>query len=211
MQGNNQVITIYYKKMKISTKWISWIIIIILGVIIFFMRSCQHCPECPEPTTTTVTVNHYDTIVRIVYVNKPEPYQVIIPGPTIIDSAKCQLLYRLYNSKNIYLDTLLNDTSAFISIRDTVFQNKLGFRKLYFVNKRPTMTETTITNVYGDTLRRRNKIFIGLLLGRSLTEFTTGVSLMLVTKKDAAYSLNFDPVFRNVYGSIYFKIKLRRK
>jgi len=196
---------------KFIVKHKLWVIIGILVAIIFLQRSCQHCDPCPEAKTDTVTIVKYDTVERIIYVEKPVPYQIIIPGPTQIDSAKCQLLYRLYNSKNIYLDTLLNDTSAFISVRDTVFQNQLGYRKLYFVNKRPTIIQTTTTTIVGDTTKKRNKVFIGLALGRWTEEFTLGPSLMLVTKKDRAYSLQYDPFYKCAYGTIYWKIKLKNR
>jgi len=197
--------------MKFNIKLIPWLIIGILVILLFLQRSCQTCPKCPETKTDTVTTVKYDTIERIVYIDRPYPYAVILPGDTVIDSTQCiEMYYQLY-SQNIYNDTLLNDSTALISINDTVWMNELQHRKLNFVNRRPQVTQVVTNTILGDTARKRNKVFIGLLLGRSLSEYTVGLSLMLVTKKEAAYSISVDPVFKNVYGSIFYKIRLCKK
>lgn len=190
-------------------KYKSWLIIGVLVIIILLQRSCG--PTCPEAKIETI-IKH-DTIEKIVYKDRPVPYQVIVPDKinTIIDSTKCQLLYRLFNSKNIYLDTLLNDSTALISVRDTVYQNELQHRKLYFTNRRPTVIQNITTIIKGDTIKKRNKVFVGATLGGWSDKITMGGSLMLITKKDHGYSATFDPFYKCVYGTIYWKIKLSKK
>jgi len=202
-------------------KFIPWIIIAAMAIVIaILLFKCNG--GCPEGTTTSDTIivpgdpyPVHDTL------EKPVPYQVIVPSDTFwkdVDTAtifqKCKQLYKDYYTKNIYNDTLRNDTSMLIVVIDTVFQNQLQKRTMLFQNRRPTVINTTINN-YGET--PCNKLYIGAGLGKSIPNFLTDsvirmpVALLLTTKGRWAYELEYDIFTNYVEAKVFYKLSFRRK
>jgi len=192
-------------------KYKSLLIIGVLVIIILLQRSCggtgKPCPEVVK--TDTITIIKHDTVVDTIYIDKPKPYETIVTDTIIkYDSAKCQLTYRLYYSKNIYRDILKDDSTALIILEDTVWKNELQHRKLYYTNRTPQITQI-ITKTIEQPLR--NKVFVGATLGGWSDKITAGGSVMLTTKLDHGYSATFDPFYKCVYGTVYWKLRLSKK
>lgn len=162
----------------------------------------------PEPGTTTVT---HDTIPGDPYpvydtLEKPVPYQVILPGDTFwpdVDTTvilqKCKQLYKDYYTKNVYNDTLRNDTSMFIAVIDTVYQNKLQKRILSSQNKRITTINTT-TTIYGEI--PVNKFYLGAGINGEVNPFfrdpTITLNGLLVMKKRWSYEVEVGFPIKNI-------------
>jgi len=195
--------------MKAKGNHIYIAIIIGLGLWILFMETCNKCPKITM-TTDTITTIEYDTIIHDSLIPKPIPYEVTLPPDTIryVDSAYCIAIARSYYSRNIYNDTLQDDTSAFIKIEDTTYKNELQRRRLTFINRRPTKI-TTIINQSTSSIEAKNKFYVGVSVGRETTQFGIGVNAMLVTKKNQAYSGMYDIMNKDFYGTIYYNIKFK--
>ena len=192
-------------KFKIPT---TWLIIAVLIGLLFLQRECgTRCPDAPEPVTIHDTIPG-DTVIQSIRVDAPYPVVTVLPPDTFIkiDSVQCWALAKNFYSRIIYLDTLKNDSSAFIAISDTVYKNSLQGRKVFFQNRRPTAINT-FTFSAGE--KPRNKIFIGPAIGRSLDNFAFCGSAMLLTKKDHAYTYTYDITNKDHYLGIYWKIRVK--
>ena len=192
-------------KLKIPASWL--IIAVLIGLLIL-QRECSHCPDQPPPTIIHDTIPG-DTVVHTIRVDKPYPVATVLPPDTFfkIDSAQCLALAMNYYNRIIYIDTLMNDSSAFIAICDTVYKNSLQERKLLFQNRRATVINTIISPAE----KPRNKLFVGPVLGRNLNNFALGGSVLLLTKKDHAYVYTYDVTNRDHYLGIYWKIHMGKR
>lgn len=191
-----------------------WVIIGILVMLLFFTRQCS--PGCPEP----VIKETHDTIPgdSIPYeVEVPKPYPVFQKVPpdtfwkdadTAAILAACHGMAVDYNTRRMYDQILLDDTSALVRLIDTVFQNGLQGRKLIFQNRRATVINNTYVT-YGD--KPRNQVFIGPAIGRSLDRFAVGGQVLLVGKKNMAYSYTYDALNNDHYIGLLYKISFRKR
>jgi len=180
---------------------------------------------CPEGITTSDTIivpgdpyPVYDTI------EKPKPYQVIVPGDTFwpdVDTAvilqKCKQLYKDYYTKNIYRDTLKDDTSALITLIDTVYQNKLQSRILGFQNRRPTSIITN-TNIIGEI--PVNKFYLGVGINGEVNPFfrnpTITLNGLLTLKKHWSYEAEVSFPIDNIKNirvgfKAFYKLSFKKK
>jgi len=204
-------------------RWIDFLIIGIMTIVIILLLF--QCSRKPEIVTTTVTETiPGDPYPVISYKDKPVPYEVIIPSDTFwkdVDTAvilqKCKLLYKDYYSKNIYCDTLKDDTSALIVLIDTIYQNKLQKRILGFQNRRLTVINTTINN-YGEI--PVNKFYLGAGLETNITPFFSEMNLtanaLLVMKKRWSYEFEIKfPIsnMKNIGIGIkgFYKLSFKKK
>jgi hypothetical protein len=179
------------------------VVIFILFGYITYLQEFKGCPECSNEV-----IIERDTILKdtTIYV-----YKTIISEPEIIieldtfweyhnvDTTK---ILSDYFKTRIYRDTLKNDTSAFIKIEETITQNKITKRDLFFKNRRITAINTKVTNP------PRVDVYVGSILSGSKTSFNFSGSLLLKTKKDNIYGLYWSPITHEVGGQIYWKIKL---
>lgn len=186
-------------------------IAILIGIIIMLIAGIHYCNNpavVTESHTETVYETVYDSVEKIVHV--PVPGAVItLPPDTvfIFDEAKCQELFTAYHSKNIYDNVLQDDSDAYISVRDTVFQNKLMGRTLTYKDRTPTefiTTTTTTTTIIGD--RPRFRFYAG-----PIVTYTKGNSPgigggLLLSSKMWAAGYSFDVTNKQNYLSVYFSI-----
>ena len=188
---------------------IPWLIIAVLIGLLFLQRECgNRCPDAPVATITHDTVPG-DTVAQIVRVDKPYPVFTVLPPDTFktIDSAKCMALAMAYYSRVLYCDTLLDDSSAFVAVLDTVYKNALQHRRLLLMNKRATEINNYVT--ISSAEKPRNKLFIGPAIGRAFNDFALGGSVLLVTKKYHAYSYTYDITNQDQYLSFYWKLHVK--
>lgn len=105
------------------------------------------CHRCPTPQADTTYI--HDTIKGdpypvIEYV--PKPYPVggdTVKVPADVDTAA---ILAKYYTKQWYVRTLKDDTSALVRLIDTVFNNELQAGIFEFQNRRPIAVNTTIIN-----------------------------------------------------------------
>lgn len=192
---------------------IEWFIILALVAVIVIQRSCAPGCECdPNVIIEDEIVIEGDKDPTTVLLPFPEPYEVIRPDTItpLIDTlailAEYEALMWDYHSRYNYKDTLKNDSSALVILEAHTLRNRLSYDKMTFLNRRATriIHNQTITNP-------RNKLFVGLGVGRSPQEFGISGSLMFQNKKDHAYSLSYDLINKDLYFTMYWKIRLKRK
>lgn len=120
------------------------IFIILTGFFIGYMLRLQGCAKAPEPEIII------DTIEKVVYRDNPVPngagvaipdekepiiiYEIdtVYKDRLIVDTiyrTDTVRVYRDYFTKYFYADTILNDSTAFFAVYDTIYQNKLDHRR----------------------------------------------------------------------------------
>lgn len=170
------------------------IIILVLIIALILTKQCHRCPVCPEPTTTiiTETATIYDTVEITKVIYKPLPKDTVyVEVLANIDTAD---ILKDYHAKKYYNNIYVDDTSAYIAIEDTIFKNELYTSKLTFINRRPTVINTTTYITQYDTGKPFNMGFGGFV-GFSGQDFTSGGSIMLTTNKKASYAVSVGYVF----------------
>lgn len=183
------------------------IIIAALALMVFMLRECDRpCPEFPAPSVVIDTI--HDTTEVAVYIPAPDPDTIIdsIPVTGKVDTALILADYYKYRS---YTLELKNDDTAQLFLHTGVFKNELQGSSLtgrYF-----TYTVTnTVTNTV-EVEKQSRKIFIGLQMAGGVDHLGVAPGLMYMSKKDHPYSLAYDPINKQGYGTIWYKINLRRK
>ena len=188
----------------------SYIIIIVLLAIIFLQRECNTSTKdsgCNHSVEVVIDTIH-DT-VEILSVQYVPSISYIDTGSVLwkyhtIDTA---LILSDYFSKYYYQDTILNDTFGLIILRDTITQNKISYRNPHISIYPRLIKQTTILQ---QSNHPRAKVFLGFGLGGNMNHFSLSPSLMLITKKETAYSLSYDLFNQDVYFTMYWKIRLRK-
>ncbi len=187
-----------------------WIIIIVIIGIIFFQRECNTTTEhskCNHDVEVIIDTIH-DTI-EIISVQYVPSISYRDTGSVLwkyhkIDTA---LILADYFSKYYYQDTILYDTNGLIVVSDTITQNRISYRK-------PTITLyprlIKQNNLINQVTQPKVKVFLGLGIGGNMTHFSLSPSLLLITKKETAYSLSYDLLDRGVNFTMYWKIKFRK-
>jgi hypothetical protein len=184
-----------------------YVIIIILIGIIFLQRECHRCPEVQ--TSYRVDTIPGDIIPSIIELSRPEPYFIFVDTgqQMFVDTAS---ILRDYFARVVYLDTLKDDSSAFIAIRDTVTENRLRGRQLYFANRKPTAIIHTTTVQPSET--ERMKLYAGAMLALTPEDKSDiGPVIMMMTPKGAGYSYAYGVNEKSHTLTVVWKIKLRRK
>lgn len=108
----------------------------------------------------TKVITHIDTVystdtVRVI-TQVPKPYKVIYHDTTTITHMDTAFVIKDYSSYVIYEDTLMNDSLAFISLRDTVYRNRLLNRSLTYYNRQPLI----INNI------AKSRYSVGVVIGQ---------------------------------------------
>lgn len=184
-----------------------YVIIIILIGIIFLQRECHRCPEVQ--TITTIDTIPGDSIPYAVEVPKPIPYW-IDTGSWHYQTQQIDTMaiLRDYFARVYYLDTLKNDSSAFIALIDTVHMNRLQGRQLTFLNRRPiSIIHTTAIQQPED----RVKLYAGAMLALTPENRSDiGPVLMMMTPKGAGYSYAYGINEKTHTFTFLWKINLRK-
>jgi hypothetical protein len=193
------------------------LIIAILIIALILTKECRRCPQCPEPTVTIITET--DTIrdtVRIV-----SNVYIPVPGETIYidppEDVDCALMSIDYYAERRYTDTLKNDTSALIIVKDVVSQNILAQRQWEFINQRPTIINTTTNIISYDTCKQCKQFNLGFggfisarpeNVSKGRTGFIGfGPSILLTTNKKSSYGVSYDVINNIGEFSLYWNIK----
>ena len=205
------------------------IYIFIIGVLVVFVllqnKGCVGGGE--KPTSDTLVVNDTTWVTKdsLIY-SKPLPAKIIhdslfIEGKTeyLADTNYAALkiqfdnLVKSYTALAVYIDSVKLDTLGYVSVTDSVRENKIIGRAWQYNYKIPFVTNTvTITNY----AKPKTQVYIG---GSLNTTETFGLQsadagLMLKTKSDKIYGLKVgsDLDGNLVYGfQVYWKIGKNKK
>lgn len=207
---------LFLKKLDLKSLLILGLIIIIL-----LMRACGG-ENTTKPETINVNGHTYEVVDRkvdTVYVQKDtivyKPGKTIyrdkpiyIPIPPNVDSLE---VIKDYYSAIVYRDTLhLSENMGYVSVTDTISQNKIIGRLWSARLKKETIHETTIVKEPA-----RTQLYIGGTVGfdtKSPINFV-GPTLMLKTKSDRVYLLSagYGVDQRTIIqGGLLWKIKFRK-
>jgi hypothetical protein len=117
-------------------------------------------------------------------------------------------IIKAYFAKNVFKDTLrLPDSLGYVTVQDTISQNKIAARQYFASVKQRTIKETTIVKELPKT-----KIFWGVGAGFDKPDFIhhVDVNLLINTKCDRLYNIGAGVDINKVpfiNASIYWKIK----
>lgn len=117
------------------------IMLIALSVIVLI-----NIRQKPDAKVITITDTVYSTDTVRVITQVPKPYKVIYHDTTTITHIDTAFVIKDYSSYAIYEDTLMNDSLAFISLRDTVYRNRLLSRGLTYYNRQPLIINNITPN-----------------------------------------------------------------
>ncbi len=179
------------------------IVLAVIGLIILTRLGCNNgLGFFDKPKVDTVVVRdttwevHDSLIVKKVPI-KETIYDIdtlTLPPQYIADTnypklkAQFDELVKMHLSKNIYADTLKLDTLGYVSIADTIQENKLQNRGIHYNYKIPTITEKiTITK----QAPKRNQLYVGagINTNKALMPQAVEAGLILKTKRDQIYGL----------------------
>ncbi len=184
-----------------------WLIILVLLFALFLQRECTPTPKCPECPVVAIDTIH-DTIF-----NKTTAY---IPKPVYIDTGSTKWRWHNvdtlailsdYFSRNLYQDTLQNDSNGLIILVDTICQNRITYRHPQITLYPQTIRQTTILEV---PTPLKNTLYLGMAIGRNPTKFGLAPSAMFHNKKAHVYSLSYDLISHDIYVGIYWKISFKK-
>jgi len=194
--------------LKKYLKTISPYMIAIL-VMFFWIIYLTECRGDGEAETITVyeyqtdTVMHYDTTVieKINYIPKWYEKIVYVPTEMPVDTAK---IIEEYFTAYFYADTLLNDTSGFIAVYDNIYMNQILNRAYKFINRRATQHITNTTTV--KELPKWN-IGFGGFIGGNFERFDVGAGIIVTSKNNAIYGLEYCPIDKSIRAKIYYNLR----
>lgn len=181
------------------------VIIVVLVIVIIFMQECRHCPKSTETKVEVHDTTYKHFPPETLTVEKPHWYKVETTD-TIPANVDTLAIIKDYLAKYYYVQTI-KDTNLSVTITDTVTQNKIAGRGFsYQILK----TQQIITNTTTITPATKTKMFAGLQLNGSKTQFGFAPSLAIETKKEHLYAIGYDVLNGSIQGSLYFKIKLKK-
>lgn len=196
--------------------------LLIVGLIalLLFSRGCED-KDIPKGGTTVVNGKTYQNITQVIdTVYVPTKQTVYKPGKTIYKETPVFVamprevdtvaILKDFYCKEVYKDTLkLNDGLGYVSVIDTVSQNKIIGRVWNSQVNKIIVKDTKIVKK-----APVNQLYIGAVGGFDRVNIVNyvGPTLVLKTKKDKLYSLGIGYGTNkqiSLQGGIFWKIKLR--
>jgi hypothetical protein len=165
------------------------LILLLLLVIAFFVFSD---PKYIGTGNTTTIVTKIDTLYKIDTIRKYKkgdsiPFAVLDTIYQVNKVHDTTYIVNDYNKVKVYTDTFHINTDNYVSIQDTISQNKI-FGRGYMSH----FTEKTIVVTNDIYHKPKNELFVGLIgdLRRFDNKIGVGVGLNY-KKQNEAYTLNF--------------------
>ena len=173
--------------MKFTWERIQSIVIVILVIVILLMSQCNGGEVITEPKIITRTTTVWDTVEvekevyvpkwRTKVVTKYDTVEVLIPQD--VDTLS---ILKDYYSQYVYLDTISLDTLGYITIRDTVTENKI-------MNRYPDIQINVPTKIIERDIYINNR------------EFYAGIGAR--TNGNHISWMGLEGVFRNKQGNTF--------
>ncbi|MFW6242804.1 MAG: hypothetical protein ACOC2W_01460 [bacterium] len=152
-------------------------------------------------TKTKTKIKHVkDTLTDTVTVNKFKIKKIYRDtGKHSTDTVRdTTYILNDYFSNVIYIDTLKNDSSAFIKLIDTIQQNRIQGRKMLFKNRR----STKIIHEH-----KAKGIYVGTKLGLN----NTGIDLMYMDENNNGFGIGMDVLLINSDKKYFYNLSYKRK
>lgn len=188
-------------------KLLNFLSVLAIGLFVGVFLTFKYCHRPKQPAIVIHDTIPGDSVAVYFSIDKPVPYEII----RYCDTGSVRVIYRqldsmeliniilCYFTKNIYLDTLKNDTSALVCVMDTVFKNEIQNRVLIFQNRRPTAI-----NTFMPAEKPRNRLFIGAVAGGNRKGFDFGPSALFVSKKSIAFGYQYEVLNKRHLISLYW-------
>lgn len=206
-------------------KNLSLVIILVLIGIILLQRSCTPDSITDNPDFITITKKKYELLLHkkdtfyvtehIYYKGDPIPgKETIIKVPVDVDTS---FILQDYFTKRPYSETvqIKTDSTSYgtVTVKETIFKNRLFNRTYDFNINIPTYTETIVVK----ELPKR-QIYVGAGINFDQVNLLNSAygGILYKTRKDHIYginlgiSTNFEQVTPFIGGSVYWKIKLKK-
>jgi hypothetical protein len=207
------------KKILDSIDLKTLLIVTLIGLLIF-TKGCND-KDITKGGTTVVNGKTYQNITQVVdTIYVPTKQTVYKPGKTIYKETPVFVamprevdtvaILKDFYCKEVYKDTLkLNDGLGYVSVIDTVSQNKIIGRVWNSQVNKIIVKDTKIVKK-----APVNQLYIGTVGGFDRVNIVNyvGPTLVLKTKKDKLYSLGIGYGTNkqiSLQGGIFWKIKLR--
>ena len=181
--------------------------ILFLAETIILATLCSRAPEREIIDHYYSDTIHGDSVPYEVAVNVPVPVYIDTGKDvfwTPVDTAE---ILREYFARVIYLDTLKDDSSAFIAILDTVTHNRLLSRRLFYANRKPTV----VNNYYTTQSQERYALHAGAMVAMMPDRITTGPVIMLTTPKGLSYSYAIGVNSKTHVFTFTYKLRLLKR
>lgn len=193
------------------------LILILVGIIVF-----DRCSPSKKPEIIKIDGKPYELIKwkidtqeveKKIIIKKPgdmifKDTTIYVEVPQKVDTVK---ILRQFFAKNVYRDTLkLPDSLGFVSMLDTISQNKILYRTFSAEVKERIITDTKIVKDLPKT-----QVYLGVNSQFSKPNFVNSVggSILLKTKRDKIFQLGggvtSDNLSPYINGGIYWKIKFK--
>lgn len=185
---------------KIQT-YLPYIIILGLCLMLFLSKECGS-PDSVKYIPVVKTVTKVIPVKYDKYYPAPYPEFGIdsFEVPVQIDTSK---VVKNYYKLNLYHRKLVDDSNGVLDLWDSITQNKVrGYRLSGKMNRFEIITTNTIQEP------KRNKVFVGIMVGSNLQSFSIIPKFSLLTKKEGVYEIGYDPFSNTGYVGYNFKIKV---
>jgi len=187
-------------------KKLNWVIFVIMILYIIFLQ------ECRNPSETIIEkepiIERYDSIIyETDTVYKIEPHIVYKDTGSFhieyLDVDTNKIIEDYLSIYRVYNDTIINDTNAFVYVIDTINRNRLFSRNVYKKFKANVIVIKKEKIVYQQ--KKLRFLFGGGVYGNmDAFGFKAGVSLL--SKNNNIYQLEYDPINRYLFVSMYWSI-----
>jgi len=190
-------------------KILPYIVIAALAILLFLAREFPSCPDCDTKIEYRDSITEKVVLVPVPVNNnipKPKPIHEVDSFPMYMPVDTGAILAD-YNKKRDYDVPLINDSTGTVSVKTSVYQNKLGPMKVYGT------IQSREHYIYTNTVVKeepKRKLFLGATLTSGLAYFGASADVMYVSKKDHPYRIAIDPFNRTVSASTYLKIKFKK-
>jgi len=177
-----------------TLKWFGWMIATGLLAALLLQRSCMNSPNSAAFTIHDTIRIPGDSQLYLEQDTILKPYKIYFKDS--VPKIDTEDVIKNYFASRVYYDTIKARNVTAV-IKDSMSGNKIASRKVLIENTRDlhvTMLQT----------KPVNKVFIGGFLGYSFGNAlpVAGISISLVTRKDALYFYEYDAIGRtNTIGA----------
>lgn len=199
--------------LKLIKKYPERFIIIILLLIIFFMHfnknnyvpihklpkigihiEKEYVPQPISIKNQSIKIDSIPYAVNIYHKGKiqVDTIKIYYKGKIKVDTIK---IIKDYIAKIYYSDTLMNNDTAFILVKDTLQFNRI-------INRQKVIKIATIYNT-----KLKNHLFAGIGIMGNANQFRFSGELLLKNKRGNIYGLSYYPIDKIIGVSLFWKIK----
>lgn len=189
-------------------KSIPWFIILALLVVIAIQHECsnQHQPHVSQTilidTVIDTIVNHSTSYYpKFIYCDTGSVKWLSKP----IDTAS---ILSDYFSRILYIDTLQNDSDAFVVIVDTISRNRIVYRQKKITLFPRQITKTVFIKSANMPSRQ---LFIGAQVVYNPLRYGFSPSILYKTKKGSTISLSYDIINKDIILGIYWPLYFTKR